>query len=253
MKDENFGWTYIKGRGDVYGWPEGQPAGRGADGILPEIFSSPTRMAEHLRRYFGVSDKGTPRYSGSHFEWFVARARSSHAYDVKRPRFNESHILAAESLSIQVPVLAVRRLLEPDGERDSLLDKCGELLSNETDNMDLCPGAWISVKSPFSMLHNALRDMQIDEFGRVTRSKVVAAIFPEVVPIRDSFVETLLGLENSEAWWMPIREILEANDSAVLGCVKNIDVPERAKALAILRRLDVILWMEERAIRFPLC
>jgi hypothetical protein len=94
--------------------------------------------------------------------------------------------------------------------------------------------------------------MQIKDFGRVTRSKVMAAMFPAVIPIRDSFVETLLGLEHSKAWWMPIREILEANDSAVLSCVKKLDVPERAKSLGILRRLDVILWMEERAIRFPL-
>ena len=252
MKEENFGWTYVEGRGDVYGWPGGQPASRGADGVLPGIFSSPTRMAEHLDRYFELSDKGIPRYSGSHFEWFVARARSNCAFDAKRPRFNESHILAAESLSIQVPVLAVHRLLEPDGERDSLLDKCGELLSNEIDNMDLCPSAWIGAESSFSKLYNALLDMQIKDFGRVTRSKVVAAMFPEVVPIRDSFVETLLGLENNEAWWMPIRKILEVNDSAVLNCIKKLDVPERSKSLGILRRLDVILWMEERAIRFPL-
>lgn len=92
-----------------------------------------------------------------------------------------------------------------------------------------------------SRLYLKLRDQK--GLGKVTTSKLLAAKFPNVVPIRDSLVEQVLGWSDSAAWWMPMRELLL---SGVHEIVSNLQLPDGAPAVTTLRKLDVVLWMEAR-------
>jgi len=243
------GW-YSDGDRDRYRWPKNKPATRASGRDLPEVLSSRDRMIEHLHRYFDVLQNGTPRYSGSLFEFFAARAKHL-AKSLNVPtRFNECHILAAESLSISIPPRAALWLLEPDVIRDSALDECSELLRLQTKikALDVAPESWTDDASPFSRVHERLKAVQIKDFGRVTRSKVLAALLPNVVPIRDSRVEWMLGLEKSERWWKEIYGVLRRDEGYVAKSLASLELTPLAAQTGLLRRLDVVLWMEYQAI-----
>ena len=81
----------------------------------------------------------------------------------------------------------------------------------------------------------------------MTASKLLATKFPAVVPIRDSKVETLLGLEKSREWWFPIRKLITVPDLSLAGYLDELEVPAEVGHVTTLRRLDVILWMEAKA------
>ena len=243
------GW-YFDGTQDRYRWPGNKPEMRSAAQGLPEILSSRDRMIEHMHRYFGALGDGSPRYAGSLFETFASRSRTSSGFSFAYPRFNECHILAAESLSIKIPSRAAIWLLEPDAVRDSALDECGQLLRRHTEftGQGVAPESWTDDTSPFSKVHERLRDVQISDFGRVTRSKILAALFPGVVPIRDSHVEQMLGLEKSNIWWKEILKVLQDDGGRVARDLASLNLSPDASRASLLRRLDVVLWMEYRAI-----
>lgn len=243
------GW-YFDGTQDRYRWLGNKPGMRLAAQGLPEILSSRDRMIEHLHRYFDDLGDGSPRYVGSLFETFSSRSRTSSRFSFDSPRFNECHILAAESLSVKIPSRAAIWLLEPDAVRDSALDECGQLLRHHTEftALDVAPESWTDDTSGFSKVHERLRDVRITDFGRVTRSKILAALFPGVVPIRDSHVEQMLGLKKSNIWWKEIMNVLQRDGGRVARDLASLNLSPDASRASLLRRLDVVLWMEYRAI-----
>ena len=68
-----------------------------------------------------------------------------------------------------------------------------------------------------------------------------------MVPIRDSKVETLLGLEKSREWWSPTRKLFTVPSQSLAGYLDELNVPAEVGTVTTLRRLDVILWMEAKA------
>ena len=92
-------------------------------------------------------------------------------------------------------------------------------------------------------LYYLLRSKDIG-IGPVTTSKLLAAKFPKIVPIRDSIVAELLGMTRRDDWWTAIR------DQFTPQLVKHLDglaLPNNARQVSTLRRLDIILWMEANA------
>jgi hypothetical protein len=87
----------------------------------------------------------------------------------------------------------------------------------------------------------------MDGLGYVTTSKLLAAKFPSVIPIRDSKVETLLGLAKSREWWEPIRNLFTAPGLSLADHIDGLNVSEKIGNVTTLRRLDVVLWMEAKA------
>jgi len=61
---------------------------------------------------------------------------------------------------------------------------------------------------PFMRLHAAVE--ALPGAGRVVCSKLLAAKFPHLIPIRDSQVEKLLGIKPIGSWWKPLHEIHDA-------------------------------------------
>lgn len=206
------------------------------------IESNPERVASAVQRYFYPhSDQGKV-FQGQHFEWFVSR---SDPY-----RFTAEDLSAVGTLAVTVPGQTGRRLIEdPDGTFRSLLAKCHAAVANEglagpALNLATCPDEWIeSADSPFALLYNEVR--KLPGVGYVTCSKLIAAKFPTLIPIRDGRVEKMLELQEDRHWWKPIREILQSGE--VQEALNGITLLPGSPDVTTLRRLDVVLWMEARS------
>jgi len=101
----------------------------------------------------------------------------------------------------------------------------------EVDDADLAEDA------PLAEAYRLLRS--IPNAGKVTASKLLACKRPNLVPIRDSVVEQLLGA--GELWWRPWRDVV-ANET-IRTTIEAITPPAVPAGTSVLRRLDVILWM----------
>lgn len=189
-------------------------------------------MKDHLAQYFGRSIDGVANYSGQYFEQFIGMSVPD--------RFTAFDVLAAESLSVDVPRNVAHWLVRPDPDRDDLLWECLRELSNRQTLWD-CDPALLADDGHLSRLYLKLKD-QVG-LGKVRTSKLLATKFPNVVPIRDSLVEQVLGWPDKAAWWMPMRDLML---SGVQEVVANLPLPDGAPAVTTLRRLDVVLWMEAR-------
>jgi len=164
------------------------------------------RQINHLKRYFGSS------YSGNLFEYFAARSE---------PKvFTPWDILAVESLSVSVPPATAKWLLEPDEVRDSYLEIANKHFGDPETTLWGCDQALIGDESEMSKLYALLRLQP--GLGYVTTSKLMAAKFPRIVPIRDSQVELLLGLQNEKSWWSTFRTLFKKPrqvwPSILMGC-----------------------------------
>jgi len=191
------------------------------------------------------------RYEGRQFEWFSSQAKGQ--------RFTSFHVLAAESLSVKVPSTAVRWLLEPDEGRNDLLDKVHQSLAPGANALWTCDHSLLvgdrkdlaSSGALFRLYYNlrtlGTYDLTRGGIGRVTTSKLLAAMFPAVVPIRDSMVETLLGLGDGDNWWLTVRELLLNDGGSLVQLLGGLRIPEGSGDVTSLRRLDIILWMEANA------
>ena len=199
--------------------------------LLEEV--NKQRIQDHLSRYFTV------KYSGKHFEWFVAQS------DPKK--FTPWDILAVEALSRTVPTETARWLFEPNTVRDDLYAESLRSLVSDRDSLWTCDEKLLNDGGALRGLYKLLRKQP--GLGKVTASKLLATKFPAAVPIRDSKVETLLGLEKSREWWSPIRKLFTVPGQSLAGYLDELKVPTEVGKVTTLRRLDVILWMEAKARR----
>lgn len=192
------------------------------------------RMQQHVARYFAAG----PVYTGSLFEWFAGFSILS--------AFTPWDFLAVESLSVTIPT-RVQHWLLTDSEPRHHLVRCVGLVDADA-TVEIGPALWNAsddLTKALSDLYDLVRAKA--GMGKVTTSKLIAAKFPNLVPIRDSKVEELLGLSDSKEWWGPIRESLGAEGSSQLMALRQLEVPSWVGTVSELRRLDVVLWMEQRA------
>lgn len=212
-------------------------------GSLPEWLINPAnhdRQRQHLHRYFTTRDQNDGAfYTGQLFERFVARSD---------PRsFTPWDVLAVEALNVSVPPETAHWLLQPDRDRDALLAGAHQALLAPGDSLWTCPIGQLGGGGALSDLYDLLREQH--GLGTVTTSKLLAAKFPAVVPIRDSVVESLLGMEKDRDWWIPIRRLFTDSGHDLAGHLASLPLPIGAPEVTVLRRLDVVLWMEARARR----
>lgn len=76
--------------------------------------------------------------------------------------------------------------------------------------------------------------------GKVRASKLMASKRPDLVPIRDRHLEAILGAPDT--WWDPWRQLASRPEIAEL--VDRVTPAHLVDRVTLLRRLDVILWME---------
>ena len=195
-----------------------------------------SRLEDHLDWYLRY-------YDGRFFEYFVQRSNQT--------RFTPWDILAVESLSVSVPTKASKWLVEPDQDRDNLMDKVWAALGSGNETLWSCDEtllmtnkSTLNASGALSQLYFCLRKQKI---GPVTTSKLLAAKFPKVIPIRDSRIIALLGLETTKNWWLAVRTLFTEGNFFLRDYLDQLVIPDDCGELATLRRLDIILWMEANA------
>jgi hypothetical protein len=208
------------------------PIGEARDWLLsPE---SQTRIGQHLNRYL-------TSYSGRHFEAFSALGAG--------PKITSWDVLAAESLSVAIPPDVVLWISRENRERDQLLNSLYESLVLGKQKIWTCHEQVFADNEDLSKLYKMLKEHK--NMSYVKSSKLLAAKFPEVVPIRDSKVEMLLGLRSSERWWLDIRNLFLDDGGLLATHLDRLPIPPECGPITTLRRLDIILWMEAKARRIP--
>ena len=198
-----------------------------------------TRIEKHIKDYFEkrVGDQAKNVWHGQHFEWFAKR--------VERDRFTEVDFAAIGALSVELRAQTARELIEDnDGKLRQLLQEC-ELwvATNGADASSTNLGdSWLEDKSLFSRLYYELKKPDRIDIGTVTASKLMAAKYPGLIPIRDSTVAALLAPIPGNLWWRPMRDLVVAV-KPVLG---RFRIERDDIHVTTLRKLDVVLWMEAK-------
>lgn len=195
--------------------------------------SNEALLVDHLNDYFSLD------YSGKHFESFIQRSSPD--------QFTPWDVLAVESLSISFPSGKAHALLNQNQTSLELIRQVRAEIADGRDTLWSCRPDLLEEGSPLSRLYYFLRH-EIG-LGRVTTSKLLASKFPRLVPIRDSLVEQLLGLQQSREWWKPISRIFKESPS-MESRLDELPLPVGGPEVTTLRRLDVILWMEAKARGF---
>lgn len=197
--------------------------------LASDWLTDSARSLDHqhsLNRYFGINGE-TEIFQGRNFEWFISKSQNG--------IFTPFDFLAIGSLSVEIPAESQRFLLEDPGSNyENLLGVCrAYVISNQASEAL----SWIwKTGNPLESLYSELRDVR--GIGPVVCSKLMAAKFPDIIPIRDSKVEALLGCEERVFWWQPILELYETVKQALnTFYTGQVNVTN-------LRKLDVILWME---------
>ncbi|CAN7242324.1 DUF6308 family protein [Knoellia sp. LjRoot47] len=161
-----------------------------------------------------------------------------------------SDLLALTLLSVQAPPYSVRKLLEPSPQRNHVL----RLLSEEQLPMD----ADIAMADDATLLamaelHEALKLYLSPSHSKaknpwVTASKLCARKRPDLFPVRDNVVCSMLGLgHNYQVDWQVFRHLLQADD--VRQRLDELTDQAAGRGAAVgspnnrLRHLDAILWM----------
>lgn len=193
---------------------------------LPDALQtdSDDRALTYLRRYFGVAGK---RYTGSFFDDWPHP--DSH-------RFTADDLVAVSFLSVFVPPLAARQLLQQQAVRfTELLDAVGDDrdLADESATIDSSWAAWT--------LEAEVR--RLPGVGRTIASKLCARKRPRLLPIYDTVVGRVTHAEHAQ--WDPLREALEADGGSLherlLRLRRDAALRENVSALRVY---DVVAWME---------
>ena len=149
-------------------------------------------------------------------------------------RFGPADVAAVATLSVELEGHAVAELLFTRADQlNGLLAECPP---REATLWDVDEAA-LAESAPLGTLYAELKTLH--GVGYVRASKLLACKRPHLIPVRDSFVETLLcaGTE----WWGPMRAAFVGTD--LVSTIERLTPPEVPSFVSVLRRLDVILWM----------
>jgi Family of unknown function (DUF6308) len=166
--------------------------------------------------------------------------------------FEASDLLAITLLNVDVPAMAARRILQP-GPTSAQLSRllAHESLPIDSDLRDATIGTWTVMGDLYEAAKAALAPHHVRSSDRwVTASKLCARKRPELFPVRDDDVTTLLGtrgLKSYAADWQVFQHLLRDDDimarldDVVDGAAAEDDVRTGNPNLR-LRHLDVALW-----------
>lgn len=198
--------------------------------------------AQLLRTYYRRTAAGLPCYTGSLFTCWAGGGDAAPVVN----RVTAEDLIAVSFLSVDVPGGAAFGILETHATLISDLlaqipsDLC--LADVQTDDVEKVLGA----ASPALQLWQVLRGRDTGSWGmgQTRTSKLMARKRPRLIPVYDSVVGNLMGLQaGSAGQWMRWHNAL----------TDGTDLPERlqeirrvsgiADPISDIRVMDIVLWM----------
>lgn len=118
-------------------------------------------------------------------------------------------------------------------------------LGRESEIWD-CPQSWFAKGSGLLDALDIVRTL--DKFGETTSRKVMSAMFPHLLPVRDSVVERVMASTAGVGWWTSWRGICGTSLKSHLATVRHqaVDANPRIPGnLSLLRVADIAIWTAE--------
>lgn len=193
----------------------------GFDGVAGYLANNTEQAQQDLLDYYAT-------YTGRFFEYFSDQGAPD--------RFDANDLAACASLSAPVDGRSLNALWSRIDALNTKLAACPDRTVTLAD-IDPSSDGYVAL----SKLYDTIRDLP--DMGKVRTSKLLASKRPALVPIRDSYVEKILGADKQEQWWGPWRELVLHPDIPSL-VDQATPAGSRAASATLLRRLDVILWKE---------
>ncbi|GAA4915633.1 hypothetical protein EV188_1119 [Actinomycetospora succinea] len=191
-----------------------------------------------LTTYFDEPAPGRPNFSGASFDVLGENPPD---------RIVPDDLVAVSLLSVRVPKHAALRVLGPDADRISGLL---EGIPADRDLHDATPGA-IADGECADQLWWVLAERRpgrpradVDGFGDVTISKILARKRPRLLPVWDSVVGKQLGLRRPRDHWTCVQELLHRDPAYVEVLRAAHQAAGLSDRVSVLRTLDVLLWMD---------
>jgi len=213
----------------------------GLSGVVEWIRNPESGVQKLFDSYFEkrIGENAKKVWHGQHFEWFANR--------VERDRFSEVDLAAIGALSVELKAQTARELIEDrDGALRSLLRECELWVTThggDVSDSGLSTG-WLERESCFNGLWYELVKAERIDLGPVKASKLMAAKYPGLIPIRDSQVSWLLGVADNDPWWKPMRELA----IEVKPVLDKLELKRDDIHVTTLRKLDVVLWMKAKEL-----
>ncbi|MCO8273773.1 DUF6308 family protein [Actinoplanes sp. TRM 88003] len=192
------------------------------------------------------------RYLGAYFSaftgrWFETLAGGGDRPDV-RNRITADDLIAVQMLDVKVPPAACYELLE--GQTSAGF---GEILARIPVDVEMgTPGAeaLVQPESDAAKAWQVLDDLAGIDY--VIAGKIMARKRPTLLPVYDSWVYCLFGYPQPPVW-PKFQKRLAADGGALRAALADVRAAaEVVEQTSILRALDVVLWMQHRALS-PRC
>ena len=201
--------------------------GEKATQVRPDVESA-------LQKYFSTNGDG---YTGSQFENLIV---DSDPFAV-----TARDLIAITTLSVDVPARAALWILSVQGQRE-----LSEILREIPVDTDIWDSKAKNVFSDSGHVMDLWRKLGNANWpipksggglgGDTKRSKILAAKRPRLIPVLDRVVKGTLPA--SENRWISIQDVL-MNEEYRTKLQKALDHEEIPKSVSLLRRIDVVIWM----------
>ena len=198
------------------------------------------RTSERVRKYY---DPDT-NYSGATFAGLEPNVSDE---------ITATDLLAVTTLSVDIPVLAVRRILEDGAIQNELRERLKSLPSCSLENT--VERDFLAMEAFYDLVKSLLVKADTKSSNAwVTASKITARKRPDLFPVRDNVVCKLLGINrlgDRAKDWVVFRELMRDEEvrAALSATMSKAEALKDERVVRFdvepLRQLDVVLWTAE--------
>ena len=195
-----------------------------------------------VRAYFADDPAtGLARYSGAHFERLGGGGDlPGVAYQI-----TAEDLLAVSMLSVPVVRYYALHVLDYRGrEISGLLSQIPLDVTLADDGAERLIAEGGPAWELWQLLHDIKpRPQDRNRLGKVATGKLLARKRPRLIPVYDSYVETVLGRTRTHGtWWCDLRCQL-TKDAAFVSELETVRTRAGAGHLSLLRTFDIMCWM----------
>ncbi|MFD1213554.1 DUF6308 family protein [Arthrobacter sp. GCM10027362] len=209
---------------------------------IPEILAGDDvdEAVELVRRYYGTLEDGGRPYTGARFDDFAGGG----AHAAVANRITADDLVAVSCLSVHVPARAAVAIL--DAKAEEIAKLLAEIPADKelADVTDAGFEVLLGPGSPAWQLWDLLKNKGGAKWGigSTIASKIMARKRPHLIPIWDSVVAGVVGRPDAGGQWAAWHAVVAGNP-ALRRNLAVIRDKAGVEDLALLRVMDVVLWM----------